>query len=288
MRFIFLFLSLLATNVVLASDFHSPRTAALGGSGHAGPLLNDSLYLNPSFSSLLASYSISANYGYFFGPATNPDGTSFYHGKNLNASIQDGRSELFQAGVGLSHFEDRDALHLGVSKSFVEKMGFGIGGKFIFPSNQPGVSQTVVHDATLSVSGVALPWLQLAFIVDNLFETQEGQKLGLYREWIFGTKVNVMQIFLMYFDPHITPSLSNTTTSVFGYEAGMEFTIMSDLFLRIGAFRSATVPFESQRGDGYSSGIGWIGPRMSFDFAISRVLDPNPATGYFFGTTFYF
>ena len=42
-----------ATPWANASDYQSPRTAALGGAGHASPLLNDAIYLNPSFSSFM-------------------------------------------------------------------------------------------------------------------------------------------------------------------------------------------------------------------------------------------
>src|SRR5689334_537537 len=83
-----------------ASDFHSPRTAALGGAGHAGPLLNDAIYLNPSYASLLPAYSISANYVAFRGTETLPDDSHPYSGNNFNLSVQDGHTEAFQAGLG--------------------------------------------------------------------------------------------------------------------------------------------------------------------------------------------
>ena len=38
------FAALFSTGSALATDYHSPRTAALGGAGRAGPLLNDSIY----------------------------------------------------------------------------------------------------------------------------------------------------------------------------------------------------------------------------------------------------
>src|SRR5436305_13181621 len=79
------------------SDFHSARTAALAGSGHAGPLLNDSVFLNPSYASFLPTYSLALQYLKFSGPSR--PGESDYHGRNYSVSIQDGRNELFQAGV---------------------------------------------------------------------------------------------------------------------------------------------------------------------------------------------
>src|SRR4051812_25896306 len=69
----------------LASDFHSARTAALGGAGRAGPLLNDGIYLNPSFLAFLQSYTFAGQYEWNKGDA---------HGRILQASIQDGSSQL--------------------------------------------------------------------------------------------------------------------------------------------------------------------------------------------------
>ena len=140
----------------VASDFQSPRTAALGGAGHASPMLNDAIYLNPSFVSFLPSYSISGNYSFFSGPS-NCDGCGAGdpHGHVLNASIQDGRSELFQAGVGLSLFNDRKVLNIGASRSVVEKLGVGIGGKWALPAME---SPSLLWDTLASVTYLPMGW----------------------------------------------------------------------------------------------------------------------------------
>src|SRR5690606_36618254 len=96
----FLFLS----STTWGSDFHSPRSSALGGSGRAGPLLNDAITLNPSFCSFLPAYSFSANYSFYEGPGyQTPAGPNSHSGHVYNLSIQDGRTELLQAGVSLTH-----------------------------------------------------------------------------------------------------------------------------------------------------------------------------------------
>ncbi|OFZ20607.1 MAG: hypothetical protein A2X94_11335 [Bdellovibrionales bacterium GWB1_55_8] len=271
----------LLASTAAASDFHSPRTAGLGGAGRAGPIMNDAIYLNPSFGALLPSYSVSINALYFRGPATEPDGSSFLHGRNLNASVQDGRSELFQAGVGYTRGESFNFLHLGASRAFVKRFGFGIGAKLIMPRGEDG---KVVRDGTLSVSLVASEWLQVVGLVDNLFES--GTTLGLLREYALGTKINVSRIILFYFDPHIAPAL--TPASTFGHESGAEFVMASDLFLRVGAFRNAYIPFLESRADGYGLGLGWIGPRMQLDWGMTRALRPTAATSHIFGATLYF
>ena len=84
-----------------ASDFLSPRTAALGGAGHAGPLLNDAIYVNDSYISLLPTFSVAGNYGW----GNYSDGSYKY--RLQNASIQDGNpTDLFQAGIAYTKRDD--------------------------------------------------------------------------------------------------------------------------------------------------------------------------------------
>jgi hypothetical protein len=254
-------------NTALASDYHSPRTAALGGSGHAGPLLNDSILLNPSFTSFLPTYSIGVNY---------------LNGTNYSVSIQDGRSEFFQAGVAYSRREDGSFIHVGASKNVVRRLGFGLGAKAYF-NNQ---TRQVSKDMTFSASGIPTDWLQTALIIDNLLETSSGKEQGLYREYILGIKCNIMGIVLAYFDPHYTPSL--LIGERWGYETGLEFVMFSDLYLRFGNFLNSTIPFQAIRGRGYGVGLGWVAPRLSLDYALSRPIVPKLETVHTIGTTLYF
>src|SRR6185437_10296999 len=155
-----------------ASDYQSPRTAGLGGAGHAAPLLNDSIELNPAFGSFLPTYSMALDFAW-----TNP-------GRAYDISVLDGRSDLFQAGVEYTVRDDMSMVHVGASKAFLKRMGFGLGGKFFFgKSGSPSG-----RDATLALSGIVSDWFQTSFIVDNLFQTDAGIAHGLYREYILGTK----------------------------------------------------------------------------------------------------
>jgi hypothetical protein len=266
----------------MASDFQSPRTAALGGAGHASPMLNDSIYLNPSFVSFMPSYSFSANYSFFKGPPACEDcGPSDPHGHALNVSIQDGRSELFQAGVGVTLLDDRKALNIGASRAIVQQLGIGIGGKWILPETE---SPDLKWDSLASITFLPMDWLQLAAIVDNVFQYDENIPFGLYREYILATKFNAMNIVLVYLDPHLAPSAPDS----FGHEAGLEFPVMSDFFFRVGHFRNANVPAANVRGTGFSTGLGWVAPASSFDFGFQRMLDPTPCNLYSFAITAFF
>lgn len=273
--------SVMMGSPVAASDYFSPRSAGLGGAGHASPLLNDAIFMNPSFASFLPAYSIGASYTHFEGTPSLQ--TPEYRGRNYSISVQDGRTELFQAGVAYTVREDGSHINVGASKSFIERLGFGLGGKFFFPhAGRPSV-QDLLFSTTWAISD----FIQAALIVDNIVQSNAGVQRSLYRQIILGTKVNLKGIVLGYLDPHLTPDLPGGNT--LGYNAGLEFVVMSDLFLRIGTFRNSSIPFQgSARGNGYGVGLGWIAPRISLDFGISRVMEPQAATSYVFGSTIFF
>jgi hypothetical protein len=262
-----------------ASDFQSPRTVALGGAGHAGPMLNDAIYLNPSYVSLLPTYAVSGNYFMFngLGEARDP------HGRGLNASIQDGRSELFQAGAGFTIRDNENILNIGASKALIQRGGVGVGGKFIFPKNG---TRKMITETSLSTSYVPLGWAQGALIVDNLLQSDEAKAQGIYRKIILGTKVNIQSIVLIYFDPQLSPD--DPRGSSYGFESGVEWPVMNDFFLRVGMYRNATIPVSYDRGRGYGMGFGWIAPRISLDYGYARVVEPVAFTAHVFGFTAYF
>ena len=265
-------LGLIFTFSTFASDFHSPRTSALGGAGHASPMLSDALYLNPAAGSYLKNHALSLNYQL---------ATSNQHISNV--AVLDGTEEsLFQAGVAYTIRTDANLIHVGASHTIIQKLGAGLGGKFIFPNDNSG--QRLV-DATFSMIGMPAKWFQTAIIVDNLFET--ASNLGFLREFILGTKFDLDGIVFVFVDPHYVPNLNNGQNK-FGVEAGLEFPFFSDVFFRLGWFSSATIPMTGTRGDGYAMGAGWVGPKLSLDYAVSWVTNPSSSFIHTFGMSIFF
>ncbi len=267
--------TILTPAVVKASDFHSPRTAALGGAGHAGPLLNDAVFLNPSFVSFLPVYSISWSFDKYSGTSADT------RGRNYSLSILDGKSEMFQAGVAHTLREDGTFIHFGASKAVSKQLGVGIGGKFFMPTG----SRTPENEAIVSMTFVPKEWLLAVAVIDNAMESPESRARGRYREFIFGTKFEASKQLYFYFDPHFKPTL---TSGRYGYEAGVEVSAFKDFYLRGGMFRNSRVPSASEQGRGYGTGFGWVAPKISFDYAVQRVITPRSSTGHVFGTTIYF
>ncbi len=265
---------------VYGSDFHSPRSDALGGASHASPLLGDAIYLNPSFIPFIQTHSLSLTYlSYGFGQTNSPYGLINYYGHNLNVSVMDGSAEsIFQAGVGYTVRDDSSMIHVALAKQIFPKViSVGISTKIILPNDNSGSKYV---DGTLSASVLAYNWLQVSAIVDNLFNS--ATPLGFYREYILGTKFNIMGITLIYIDPHMFSDLS------LGYEAGIEFPFFSDFFFRLGRMMNSMIPYQGQRGEGYGAGMGWVGPKISLDYSFSRAYTPISALSHNFGVSVFF
>jgi hypothetical protein len=279
--------STLASSESWAVDYHSPRTSALGGAGRAGPLLNDAIHLNPSFAAFLKER-VSAGFNYInYGPTPSSEGQDgvgeLPAGRSYQVSLQDGRSPFFEAGLAYTRIGSGSMIHFGASRSFIERTGFGIGAKFIRESNE----SPVISDASLSATGILAPGVQSALVIDNLVQNQLSKNAGLYREIALGTKINIMQIVLLYVDPHYTPELPATLGQKLGYAAGAEFVIFRDLFFRTGLYRSSKQPILNTRGDGWGIGGGWLSPKISFDVGFSQTVTPTPSDLWNFGATLY-
>lgn len=267
-----------------ASDFQSPRTVALGGAGRAGPLLNDAILLNPSFAAFLQErVSAGVTYSTFAPTADAPSSQGVGQGRNYQVSLQDGRSPLFEAGLAYTQFTDGSMIHVGASRSFLKRMGFGLGAKFQMDPDR----SRVVSEGSFSFTGIVTPEVQAALVVDNLFQSGSAKREGLYREIALGTKFNIMQMLLLYLDPHYTPDLPESLGRRFGYELGAEFVVFKDVFLRTGVFRDARAQAIRTYGSGWGLGGGWLGPKISFDLGFARVVEPVAADTWTFGATLY-
>ena len=235
-------------------EYESPRTLGLGGAGRAAPLLNDAIYLNPSHGSFTPVYSLFGGY------------TGYNSGRNYNFSIQDSRTEVFQAGAGFTKRDQNIAINVGASKMIVQRLGIGIGTKILLDNN----TNHTTTDLLVSSSFIALPWMYTSMIVDNLIENSSSVNRNLYRTGFLAFKfmpANKVEIFV---DPFYSPSYGNGNKA--GYSAGLELGVLEDFYLRMGKFQDAEIPHMNTRGSGFGTGLGWIGPKVNFEYAMSRAL----------------
>jgi len=266
------------TTPVEANDFRSPRSSALGGAGHANPLLNDSVFQNPSFASFLPVYSWSGH----FKPLADGRGRAY------SMSVLDGRSELFQASAAYTVRDELTALHFGASRKLNPKMTVGVGAKFFYSKAKDQFQNS--RNLNLSATAAPFHWLQVALIGDNLVSSSNTSQLGLEREVILGTKFKVTEKVLLYVDPRarLGQGLELSEDSAFAYEAGAELQVFKDFYFRAGTFRNILHPDVRMKSRGFGYGVGWVAPRMSFDFAIEHVLVPQDRVSMNSGVTLYF
>jgi hypothetical protein len=244
----------------IGSDYQSPRAAALGGASRANPILNDSIYLNPSFASFLPTYSLALGWSTY-------RGTPEYGARAYNVSILDGRSPLFQAGVGYTVKDGGSHIHVAASKALLERLSIGVGSQF-FMSRDRGVRSA--QDVSVGMTYIPVESFQFAVVGEHLLETEEGKSQNWSRRVVVGTQVNVMNIFSLMADAQYAPNTSSGERA--GYAVGAEFKVMTDFYLRGGTFQNIMVPFARTQGKGGSFGLGWIAPRISLDYAFTRML----------------
>jgi hypothetical protein len=238
----------LSPESAMAVEYHSPRTLGLGGAGRATPLLNDSIYLNPSYASFAPVYSISGGY-----TGIRPGG------RNYQVSIQDSRTEMFQAGVGFTKREGDSAVNIGASKLAVDRLGFGIGSKFIINDQ----TRKMTSDFIFSTSYIGLQWMYTTLVIDNLWANFD-------RTMYLGFKFIPTQNINIYLDPFYSPEYSKGNKA--GYHFGVEFGLLADFFFRIGKYQDGEIPYLGTRGNGFGLSFGWIGPKLNLDYALSRAI----------------
>jgi len=261
-----------------AEEFHSPRTAALGGAGHAAPLLNDAIYLNPSYIALIPTYSFSSTYL----SHRDADGGS---GRILNFSLQDGRNKALKGGAAYTAKDKQKTINLATAYRLGDAISVGAGYKYLWTELESGA-----HEISASSSFVLSDEFQLSLILHNAIQTDYGRENGLLRSIIIGSKVNLKDILIFYIDPHFIPSVSSGYKR--GYNIAIELVLLKDVFFRSGIFKNAPVPFMANAlGEGQGLGIGWVGGRTSLDYAYKKVNRTSTLRSGFshsLGLTLYF
>lgn len=272
----------LISSLSFASDFQSPRTSALGGAGHAGPFLTDAIYLNPSYLPRVPFYAMAVNYvAYAPGVFSNPNGTSTP--SNYNFSVMASSRDLpVQFGAGYTRRDDGTLIHFAASVPAGDRISFGVSSKFL---TSPSGNLVASPDISVSVTAIFSDALRMSFSADNFLESFANN--GFYREYVLGSKYKFNSSVAVYLDPHFSAD-SPSGEQLLGFEAGAELRVLEYLFLRGGAFNRATLPFQARKGSGLAAGVGLMFPKISIDYALSRVTLPEAGFFHNFGLSLFF
>lgn len=238
----------------MALDFQSSRTLSLGGSGRGGAMLTDTITLNPSMLGFQPVAALSGTYNWL-----NPDA-----GNNFNVAVIDGRNPYVNAGFSFTRKTSEDLFHLSLAKRVVPWLAVGVSGKrFATRSNATAATggSQVGYDGGLSAT-VALPTetvgipLQFGIVGDNLANRVENERYIGPRQLGTGIKANLNNILLLYGD--YVQNFSNLLGNYSTLSGGLEVALGSEIFARAGAF--------GFRENGWSAGIGWVGPKIGIAY----------------------
>lgn len=242
-----------------ASDYQSPRTLSLGGSGHASALQIDPIAMNMSQAAFLPAYQVSAAFQKYKGN----DDSQEPRGRVSTFGILDGNETTTPMGVFYSRRAEGAILALGIAHKINENFSVGLSGKTTLKSSRNRINRDFSTSATYRLSSQ----FQFAFITDNVIANKDrAAPWNQYREYTVGTRYSPMNGVIFYADPHYTPSIEKN----WGWEAGAEFATFADLFLRVGRSVRSYQSHLSRYGSSLGYGLGYVGPRIALDFAISH------------------
>jgi len=180
-------------------------------------------------------------------------------------SVQDSRTDILQAGVAYTKRERNSAINIGASRQIVKQVGFGLGSKFIIDNN----TSKVTSDMSFATTYIAQEWVYVSIVVDNLIQSEEAKQRNLFRTVFVAFKFIPTKEVEFFFDPLYSPDYRGGNKA--GFSLGLELGLLSDFYLRGGKFVDGEITHLDTRGSGYGLGIGWIGPRINFDYAYNRV-----------------
>jgi len=203
-------------------------------------------------------------------------------GRQYQVSVQDGRTELLQAGAAYTMRDDAIFIHFGISKTVVKRLGFGLSTKLIRNNTTTAMAPELVFSTTV----IAADWLQFALVADNLLSSAVARSIDLIPVVTLAAKVNVMGIALLYFDPRYYPS--GGAAGTLGHSAGLELTVLKEAFLRLGQFSGTSFSPTGRRSTGYGFGAGWIAPRISLDYGFARSVSPVERSEHTVSATIFF
>ena len=162
---------------------------------------------------------------------------------------------------------------VSVSLQVIQQLGFGLGSKILLDDG----TNKMTSDFIFSSSFIATQWMYTALVVDNLIQSSDARTRNLYRTFYAAFKFIPTKEVEFYLDPLYSPDYAAGTKA--GFSLGVELGLLADFYLRAGRFVDAEIEYLNTRGAGYGVGLGWIGPRINFDYALSRVLSSHINVG---------
>lgn len=240
----------------------SPVVQGLGGAGRAG-LPKEALFSNPAAAASLKDSSLFLTYEKPRIPEFNAGGRAY------SAGIYDGTGQ-WKGGLGYIRsaqaivengqqaYEDRNEVRFAVARPVTESVAMGGQARYIKKSNGGAKSKFFQGDL-----GLLFPFvggMQAGLTYENILKREnEGERPGTLAAAVrypIGSGLEILG--------DGTRQMRSTRSGAKGWALGALVHLTSDFVFRTGRFQDVY-----RRVKGWSVGLGWAGPRASFDYAMT-------------------
>jgi hypothetical protein len=247
-----------------ALDFESARTTGLSGSGRGGPLMTDTIFVNPSALAFQNVQALSGTFDWLTNPASPPGTTNHL----FNGSVVDGKNQYVDAGLAFTRRPDLDLIHLALAKQVMPWGAIGATVKRFSSgsANPQSINQVTGFDGGLSAAVVipadmlASPQVSFGLTAENLIHDAAKEATIGPRQLGGGVKATFEKLLALYADAVVNQS--NVSGAWTTYSGGAEIGLGSDFYIRGG--------LSGYRQKGWSYGVGWTGPKIAINYGFQN------------------
>jgi hypothetical protein len=265
-QFLIMFLLSLLATTAEAQFFVGPNAEAMGGAGRAAVDGGEASYLNPAAVAHAGRYFASGAYGF----GTNPKSGDF---QNFAILLTDGSAENILPG-SLSYVRRRTDLPGGLSMTeqdiqftlagfALKKVALGVSAHRLYSSLSTG-AEHVQDNGHIGLLYTPVQWLGLAFVASNVIPADNSVELSsrLSPSYALGGHFIFVKDFRLRLDLLRPDKFKNERTDIM---FGLESFFRDDFVFRLGGFWRETADQMY-----LTAGLGYHGPKLSFDYSIQR------------------
>ncbi len=251
-------------------NFETTRLKSTAGAGVASVLMNEAVVLNPAPLALFQNGSFyfqrsSGQMNQFSpGPANGPgnaplEASPSHKSKQFSTVVADAKSKL-KGAFGYtrqtySHHR-RQQLMAAFAHPAGKKSSVGINYQRI--KEHRGDHQDRYGQANIGVMHALNEQFTMGMVFVDPMRRRKGETRGLLGgQYVYQDMVS----FILDIGADYNHPLDKT----FLWRGAIQFKLLDDFYLRLGAFDD-----KGKREEGTGVGLGWIGPRLVFDFALKN------------------
>ncbi len=241
-------------------EFETTHLKSLAGTGVAGVFMEEAAFLNP------ASLAYFNNGVVYFqrdllkfknsqGAITDePKATAFVFADG-NPNVSGSLSFIKQEEGAYK----RERWGLSMSGPINSQSSLGVSVRKTTDTNKSVSSELKYHQTVIGVTHVIDPQTSFGFVVYDALNSKAHETKAM-----IGAQHLMATVATLNVDVSANYKADEIPDTVM-YRGGIQFKVLDDFFVRFGAFNDKS---KQEKGNGF--GIGWVQPKLSFEFAIKN------------------